>query len=33
MNDEEIHFVKGCGYALIGNPFNPYGTSTDHDFF
>ena len=26
--DEDIHFVKGDGYALIGNPDHPYGTST-----
>ena len=33
IDDEEIHFVKGYGYALIGNPENPYGTSTDHKYF
>ena len=30
--DKEIHFVKGDGYALIGNPDNPYGFSTDHEY-
>ena len=33
INDEDIHFVKGYEYALIGNPYHPYGTSTDHEFF
>ena len=26
IDDEEINFVNGYGYALIGNPDNPYGT-------
>ena len=30
---EDIHFVKGCGYALIGNSDQPDGTSTDHEYF
>ena len=30
IDDEDIHFVKGYGYALIGNPDYPDGTSTDH---
>ena len=29
----EIHFVKGDGYALIGNPDHTYATSTDHEYF
>ena len=33
INDEDIHFVKGDEYDLIGNPDNPYGTSTDHEYF
>ena len=33
IGDKEIHFVKGDGYALIGNPDHPYGTSTDHEHF
>ena len=33
IDDEDIHFVKGDGYALIGNPDQPYGTSTDHEYF
>ena len=32
IDDEDINFVKGDGYALIGN-LDPYGNSTDHDFF
>ena len=28
-----MHFVKGEGYALIGNPDFPDGSSTDHDYF
>ena len=31
--DKEIHSVKGVGYALIGNPDHPDGTSTDHEYF
>ena len=33
IDDRGIHFVKGYGYALIGNPDHPYGTSTDHEYF
>ena len=33
IGDKEIHFVKGYGYALIGNPDHPDGTSTDHEYF
>ena len=25
--------MKGYGYALIGNPDHPYGTSTDHEYY
>ena len=32
-DDKEIHFVKGYGYGLIGNPDHPYGTSTNHEYF
>ena len=33
VDDKDIHFVKGDGYALIGNPDHPDGTSTDHKYF
>ena len=33
IDNKGIHFVKGYGYALIGNPDHPYGTSTDHEYF
>ena len=33
IDDKEIHLVKGYGYALIGNPDHPDGTSTDHEYF
>ena len=33
IDDKEIHFVNGDGYALIGNPDHPDGTSTDHEYF
>ena len=33
IDDEDIQFVKGDGYALIGNPDHPYGDSTDHEYF
>ena len=33
IDDNEIHFVKGDGYALIGNPYHPDGSSTDHEYF
>ena len=28
-----MHFVKGEGYALIGNPDFPDGSLTDHEYF
>ena len=30
IDDKEIHFAKVHGYALIGNPDHPDGTSTGH---
>ena len=33
IDDKEIHFVKGDGYSLIGNPDHPDDTSTDHEYF
>ena len=33
IDDKGIHFVKGDGYTLIGNPDYPYGTSTHHEYF
>ena len=33
IDDKEIHFVKGEGYALIGNPDIPDGSLTDHEYF
>ena len=33
IDDEDNNFVKGCEYALIGNPYHPDGTSTDHEYF
>ena len=33
IDDKEMHFVKGEGYALIGNPDFPDGSSTDHEYF
>ena len=33
IDEKEIHFVKGEGYALIGNPDFLYGSSTDHEYF
>ena len=33
IDDKEINFVKGGGYALIGNPDHPDGTSTHHEYF
>ena len=33
IDDKEIKFVKGDGYALIGNPDNPDGTSTDYEYY
>ena len=32
IDDEDIQFVKGYGYDLIGNPKNPDGTSNDHEY-
>ena len=33
IDEKEMHFVKGEGYALIGNPEFPEGSSTDHEYF
>ena len=33
IDDEDIHFVKGCEYSLIGNPYNTYITSIYHECF
>ena len=33
IDDKEIHFVKGDGYAWIGNPDHPDDTSTYHEYF
>ena len=33
IDEKEMHFVKGEGYALIGNPDFPDGYSTDHEYF
>ena len=33
IDDKYIHFLKGEGYALIGNPDHPDGTSTDHEYY
>ena len=33
VDDREINFLKGDGYALIGNPDHLDGTSTDHEYF
>ena len=33
IDDKEMNFVKGEGYALIGNPDFLDGSSTDHEFF
>ena len=33
IDDKEINFVKGDGYALIGNPDFSDGSSTDHGYF
>ena len=32
IDDEDIHFVKGYGSALIDNPDHPYETSTDDEY-
>ena len=33
IDDEDIQFVRGDGYALIGNPDHPDGTWTDNEYF
>ena len=33
IDDEDIHFVMGGSYGLIGNPDHLDGTSTDHEYF
>ena len=33
IDDEYTKVLKGYGYDIIGNPDNPYGTSTDHEYF
>ena len=33
IDDKDIYFVKGDGYALIGNPDHPDGSPTDHEYF
>ena len=33
IDDEDIQFVKGDEYELIGNPDHRAGTSTDHEYF
>ena len=33
IDDKDIQFLKGGGYAWIGNQDHPYGTSTDHECF
>ena len=33
VDDKYIRFVKWDGYASIGNPDNPDGSSTDHEYF
>ena len=33
IDDKEIHFLKGNGYALIGNRDHPDGSSTNHGYF
>ena len=33
IDKKEMHFVKGEGYALIGNPDFPDGSSTVHEYF
>ena len=33
IDDEDIQFVKGYGYDLIGNPDHPDETSTDQEYF
>ena len=33
VDDKDINFIKVYGYALIGNPDHPDGSSTDHEYF
>ena len=33
IDEKKMNFVKGEGYALIGNPEFPDGSSTDHEYF
>ena len=33
IDNKDIHFVQGDGYVLIGNPYFPDGSSTDHEYF
>ena len=33
IEDEYINFIKEGIYDLIGNPDNPDGTSTDHEYY
>ena len=33
IDNEDIHFVRKYDYALIGNPENPDGTSSYHEYF
>ena len=33
IDDKGTIFLKGYGYALIGNPDHPDGSSTDHEYF
>ena len=33
IEEKEMHFLKVEGYALIGNPDFPDGSSTDHEYF
>ena len=33
IDEKEMDSVKGKGYALIGNPDFPDGSSTDHEYF
>ena len=33
IDEKEMNFVKGEGYALIGNPDFPDGSSTDNEYF
>ena len=33
IDDKEINFVMGDGYALTGNPYHPDGSSTYHEYF